>query len=156
MGEIEIVDVEPVRVMGTRRTGAYTDIPKLFMAIYQHAMANNVTLKGPAMFISHEMSEEEALKAQEEGNADLEVAFPVVGSAPETEEIKCYELPGGTMARMMYKGPYGNMGPTYGKLMAWLEENGKHVTGFFRELYHNDPSQVTEEELLTEILVPVE
>jgi len=36
-----------------------------------------------------------------------------------------------------------------------MAEHGKEVTGLIREAYLNDPSKVAEEELLTEILVPV-
>lgn len=157
MGEIEIAEVEPIKVIGMRKIGRYDEIPMLFKALYEHGMANNIQLTGPAIYISHEKSEEEAMKAMEEGNADLEAAFPVVGdSAVESDEIKFYELPGATMAKILYKGPYDQIGPTYNKIFAWLQENEKQIAGFFRECYLNDPNEVGLENALTEVQVPIE
>ena len=109
MEDIEIIEVESIKVLGLRRTGPYTDIPKLFMELYQHAMANGLKLGGPAYYISHESSEEEARKAQEEGNADIEVAFPIEGDAEDSGDIRCYELPGSRMVKLKFKGPYDQM-----------------------------------------------
>ncbi|MFW3145215.1 MAG: GyrI-like domain-containing protein [Thermoplasmatota archaeon] len=156
MGEIEIIEVESIKVIGIRKTGGYHEIPNLFMSLVHHAMANNIQLKGPAIFVSHERSEEEAMKAMAENNADLEAAFPIAGDiAPETDEIKCYELPGGTVAKMVHKGPYDSMGPAYSRLFAWMAENGKELKGDLRELYWNSPREVPPEELLTEIHAPI-
>ena len=63
MGEIEIADVEPERVIGIRKRGRYEELADMFMTLAQHAMANNLQLSGPAIFVSHEMNEEEALRA---------------------------------------------------------------------------------------------
>ncbi len=41
-------------------------------------------------------------------------------------------------------------------LEAWVKENGYRYTGPAREIYLNDPSQVPESELLTEVQFPVE
>ena len=139
-----------------RKIGRYDEIPLLFKALFEYGMANNIQLTGPAIFISHEMSEEEAMKAMEEGNADLEAAFPVVGdSAPESDEIKFYEIPGAKVAKLLYKGPYDQIGPSYNKVFAWLQENNKEIAGFFRECYLNDPQEVGLENALTEIQIPI-
>lgn len=157
MEEIEVIDVDTIKVIGMRKTGRYEEIPLLFKALYEHGMANKLELTGPAIYLSHEMTEAEAMKAMEEGNADLEAAFPVVGdSAPETYEIKFYELPAGKMAKLVYKGPYDKIGPAYNRIFAWLEENRKVPTGLFRECYVNDPNEVGLENAITEIMVPIE
>jgi len=44
---------------------------------------------------------------------------------------------------------------TYNEIFVWLAKHQKEVTGLIREAYLNDPSEVAEEELLTEIFVPV-
>ncbi|MGA1793069.1 MAG: GyrI-like domain-containing protein, partial [Thermoplasmatota archaeon] len=132
------------------------ELADMFMTLAQHAMANNIQLSGPAIFVSHEMNEEEALRAQEEGNADLEATFPYLGDqAPESSEIKAYELPGAKMAKLLYKGPYDQMGPTYSKLFNWIQDNGKTIDGLFRECYLNNPEEVGMENALTEIQVPI-
>ncbi|MGA1820859.1 MAG: GyrI-like domain-containing protein [Thermoplasmatota archaeon] len=156
MGEIKIEDVGPIRVIGMRKRGRYQEMAGMFVALVHHAMANNIQLTGPAIFVSHEMSEEEALKAQEEGSADLEATFPYLGDhAPEAEDIKAYELPGGKMAKLLYKGPYDQMSQTYRELFAWIQKNGKTVDGLIRECYLNNPEEVGMENALTEIQVPI-
>lgn len=156
MDEVSIVEVEAQTVLSMRKRGKYEEIPKMFAVVIPFVIENGLQIQGPPLFITREMSEEEALAADEAGNADLEVAVPISGKAEGTDEIKCCELPGGKMAKVLYKGPYKESKPAYEKLFAWLEENGKSITGPIRELYLNDPAQTAPEELLTEIYAPVE
>ena len=156
MGEIEVTEVGPMKVLGTEKVGRYDEMGVLFGEIYQHAMMNKIELTGPAISIVHEKNEEEAIKAMEEGNAHLEVAFPVVGdTAVESEKIKFYELPGATMAKLQFKGPYDQMSPAYEKLFKWIRDNNKQIVGLFRECYLNDPNEVGMENALTELMVPI-
>jgi len=103
----------------------------------------------------HEKSIEEALKADEAGNADIEVCVPIAERIPETDEIKCYELSGGKMAGVIHKGPYETSGSVYERLFAWLLENGLELNGPIREAYLNDPREVAPEEILTIIYAPI-
>ena len=96
------------------------------------------------------------MKAMEEKNADLEVVAPIARKAEGTDEIRCYQVPGGKMARIVHKGPYDACNPTYDKLFAWIGENGMKICGPIREMYLNDPREVGMEEALTEIHAPVE
>lgn len=105
-----VVEIGSIKVLGTRKVGKYEEIGSMFAEIYQHAMVNGIQLTGPAISLFHEKNEEEAIKAQQEGNAQLEAAFPVIGeTATESESIKFYELPGATMAKLVFKGPYDHM-----------------------------------------------
>ncbi len=119
-------------------------------------MEKGIQIQGPPIFVCHKMTTEEAVKAGKEGNADIEVAVPVSGKVEDSDEIKGYELPGGKMAKIVHKGPHQDCGPTYEMLFAWLEENGKKIVGPTREVYLNDPNEVPQEELLTEIYAPIE
>jgi len=157
MGEITVEEVGPMKVLGMKKVGRYDEMGPMFGEIYQHAMANNIELTGPAISVVHEKSEEEAIKAQQMGNAQIEAAFPVVGeNAVESEKIKYYELPGAKMAKLMFKGPYDQMSPAYTELLTWIGDNGKKIVGLFRECYINDPNEVGMENALTEIQVPIE
>ena len=69
--------------------------------------------------------------------------------------MNVYTLPGGRMARIVHLGPYEACEPTYLKLFAWIEERGMKITGPIREIYHNDPREVSPDEIMTEILAPV-
>lgn len=156
MSEVELVEVEPQRVIGMRRRGPYSQIGEMLGELAQYAVSSGVQLAGPPVYLSHEMSEEEAMAANEAGNADIEVTFPVIGQVEGTDKITVYELPGGTMAKTLHRGPYDTCTQTYRELFAWLEENGKQVTGPIREVYLNDPGEVEPKDILTEIYAPVD
>ena len=59
------------------------------------------------------------------------------------------------MAKIIHKGRYQDCAPTYEKLFNWLAENKKQIIGPTREVYLNDPSEVAEEDLITEIYAPI-
>jgi len=153
--EISIVNVKPQLVLGMRKKGPYQNIAVMIPQICQFAAQNGIQMIGPPLFICHETSPETAIKADKEGNADVEVAVPIAMRGEETEDIKCYKLPGAKMAKIIHKGPYREETATYQKLFAWLKENGKTVVGPMREVYLNDPHEVSEEELLIEIYAPI-
>ena len=155
MHEIEVVEEAPKLVAGMRRHGQYREIAKMLPALFEYVMSRGARIAGPPMFLWHERSVAEAIEADEAGRADIEVCVPIVSRIPETAEIKCYELPGGTMAKMVHKGPYESSGPAYEKLFAWIEENGKRLSGPVREDYLNDPRTVEPQEILTVIYAPI-
>jgi AraC family transcriptional regulator len=154
--EITIAEVEPHLVLVIRKRGRYEEIATMIPKVCQFADEKGIQILGPPIFVCHEMTHEEAMKANEEGNADVEIAVPVSEKIEGTDEIKCYELSGGKMAKIIHKGPYEDCGPTYDRLFAWLEENGKKIVAPIREVYLNDPREVPPEEILTEIHAPIE
>jgi len=52
---------------------------------------------------------------------------------------------------MMHKGPYNQVGATYGALAGWIAENRYGIVGPSEEVYLSDPGKTAPEELLTEI-----
>ncbi|MBN1195766.1 MAG: GyrI-like domain-containing protein [Methanomicrobiaceae archaeon] len=155
MEEITLIDVPEQTVLGLRKTGHYRLIPELIKELAMYAMGNTIPITGPPVFVMHENSPEAAMKADEEGTADVEVAFPAPPGTKPGPGMKVYTLPGGRMARTFHKGPYEECEPAYMALFAWLREQGLSITGPMREMYHNDPREVPPEEILTEILAPV-
>jgi AraC family transcriptional regulator len=155
MEEITIIDVPEQTVLGIRKTGHYRMIPELLSAIAIHATEQGIPILGPPVFVMHETTPEDALKADEEGTADVEVAFPVPEGTLPGPGMGVYTLPGGRMARTIHKGPYEASESTYLRLFAWLEKQGLAITGPMREIYINDPREILPEEILTEILAPV-
>ena len=154
--EIGIVEVQPQMVLGMRKKGKYEEIRMMLPEVWQFAVEGGIQIEGPPIFVFHEMTDEAAKKADAEGNADIEVAVPVSGKVEVTGEIECYELPGGKMAKIIHKGPYQELGFTYEKLLAWIEQGGKRLVGPTREVYLNDPRIVPPEELLTEMYALIE
>lgn len=155
MIEISVVDEKPQLVAGMRRRGHYKEIAVMLPALFEYAMSQAAIIAGPPQYLWHENSIEEAQKADEAGNADIEVCVPIVAKIPENNEIKCYILPGGKNAQIIHKGPYEACMPAYERLFTWLEENGLKLTGPLRESYMNDPREVAPEDILTIIHAPI-
>ena len=155
MDEITVIDVPPQKVIGMHKRGKYEIIAQMMPQMFQFAVSKGIQIRGPPVFVCHETTPEAAMKADAEGTADVELAIPIEGNIEETEEIKSYELPGGKMAKIVHKGAYKDAGLTYEKLFAWLGQNNKKITGPTREVYLNDPREVPETELLTEIYAPI-
>jgi AraC family transcriptional regulator len=156
MEEITVVEIKPQRVLGMRKRGKYEMIATMLPHLCEFAIGKGMRIQGLPIFVCHEMTAEKVMEADEAGTADVEVAIPVAGTVEETAEIKAYELPGGTMAKIVHKGPYEECGPTYEKLFAWLAAKGKTIVAPIREVYLNDPHEVPPEEILTEIYAPIE
>ena len=154
MGEITIVDVPEQKVMGMYRQGSYKELAEMIPELCEYADKNGAGICGSPIFICHE-SPEEAKRADKEGTANLEVAIPVSKKIEETNEIKYYELHGGKMLKIIHKGPYEDCGATYDKIFQWLKENRKELMGPTREVYINDPREISPEEILTEIYAPI-
>jgi AraC family transcriptional regulator len=155
MMEITIVEEKPQLVAGMRRRGHYKEIAKMLPALFEYVIGRGAIIAGPPLYLCHEKSVEEAQKADEAGNADIEVCVPIAEKIPESDDIKCYELSGGKNARIIHKGPYEACEPAYERLFAWLLENGLKLTGPIREAYLNDPREVAPEDILTAIYAPI-
>jgi AraC family transcriptional regulator len=154
MSEVVIENVEPQLVVGMRKRGTYAQIRPMLKSVRQYIKASGTQIAGPPAFICHE-TPKEVVRANLQHNADVEVVIPVSAQIEGNDEIACYELPGGSMARITHRGPYERSATAYKKLFAWIAENHKKVAGPTREVYLNDPKKVAAEELLTEIYAPV-
>jgi AraC family transcriptional regulator len=154
MSEVVITDVAPQLVVAMRKRGTYAQIRPMTLTLREYIAAAGADVVGPPAFICHE-TPKNVVKANLQRNADVEVIIPISKRVEEVEEITCYELAGGPMARIVHKGPYERSAQAYRKLFAWIAENHKKIAGPTREVYLNDPKKVSPEELLTEIYAPV-
>jgi AraC family transcriptional regulator len=154
MGEVSVTEVKPQVVVGMWKRGTYAEIGVMIAKVREYAEANGAEIQGRPTFICHERPKE-AMKANEEARADVEVVIPVTKPVQNADEITCYELPGGKMAKIVHKGPYEKSAAAYKKLFEWIAQNNKKVAGPTREVYLNDPRKVPPEEILTEIYAPI-
>lgn len=86
---------------------------------------------------------------------EMELCVPVNRVLESRGDIVAREVPGGLAAVTLHKGPYSTLEQAYDDLDAWIEENGYQYAGPAREVWLNDPSQVAEADLLTEVSFPV-
>ncbi|UCF12358.1 MAG: GyrI-like domain-containing protein [Thermoplasmatales archaeon] len=120
MDEITIVEVPTQKVIRMCKQGKYELIAQMLPKLYEFAASHGAEFTGPPVFVCHERTVDDVMKADQEGKADIEIAFPIIQEIEETEEIKCYELQGSTMAKIIHKGPYEKCAPTYEKLFLWI------------------------------------
>jgi len=91
-----------------------------------------------------------------EKDIDVEICEAVVAAGTETDDLKFKSFPSVEAACIFHKGPYENLGKSYGILINWLKDNKYEPADFFRESYidgcwnKDDPS-----DWLTEIQVPI-
>jgi len=91
-----------------------------------------------------------------ENDADIECAIPISGRITINDpalEIKTYQRC--TVLSYVHKGSYKQLYETYVYLYKYAEEKQLRVTVPNRELYFNDPATVSENELQTEIQIPI-
>jgi len=154
VSEVSLTEIPAHLVVGMRKRGTYAEIGEMIATVWRFAAGSGAQIQGRPTFICHE-TPKEAVKANEQANADVEVVVPVAKKVTGTDRVTCYELPGGQMARILHKGPCEKSAATYKKLFAWIAENQKRIVGPTREVYVNDPRKVPPEDILTEIYAPV-
>jgi AraC family transcriptional regulator len=89
------------------------------------------------------------------GEYEIVICMPVVPGATGGEGVELEEIPGGRVATTTHVGPYREVGNAYTALQKWMTDNGCRPAGMPREVYLNDPGEVPENELLTEVDWPV-
>lgn len=142
--EIKVVETKPFEIVSARGVIAIKDFDTLYDKMMRTLRDNNLTCHGGviAMYHSQEFDPE---------STDAEVGAIVAQKNNFSRTIQ-----GGTCAMAAHLGSYSNLGETYGAIVKWIEDNGYHIAGQPYEKYLNNPHEVPEEKLVTEIYFPVE
>jgi effector-binding domain-containing protein len=86
---------------------------------------------------------------------DISIGLPVAEAPEGRDDITVSEIPEGEYASCLHQGPYSEIGPAYDALSRWVTEQGREPSGPAYELYLNDPGELPEDELQTQILFPL-
>ncbi|MDV2481347.1 MerR family transcriptional regulator [Methanoculleus sp. Wushi-C6] len=150
-----IKEIPSLRALSRRERGVYQEaIPRLIGELCAYVYPADgrqpaARVAGPIMFVCHD-------EEYRETDADIEVAIPITGSVNlDGSAIEVRTLPGGRFVSVLHTGPYGGVGKAYERLFAYMGEHGLAPAGPSRELYLNDPAEVPEDELMTEVQFPV-
>jgi effector-binding domain-containing protein len=85
----------------------------------------------------------------------LEIGIPTESSVPAFEDMIQTELPAGRFLKTMHIGPYMKVGAAYNRILEYANTNTLELGDFSIERYLNDPKNVAQQELQTEVLVPI-
>ncbi|MDR7665703.1 GyrI-like domain-containing protein [Methanosarcina sp. Z-7115] len=150
-----IKEIPEMRIVSKREKGTFAvTIGKLIGEICAcvgspENQRNRVKVTGPIMFLYHD-------EEYKETDADIEIALPVSGRiVVEDPKMEIKTLPAVKVVSVIYRGPYPGVEAGYNRLFSYAEENSLEPFGPSRELYFNDPAEVPEEELMTEVQIQV-
>lgn len=146
----------PLRVIGKRGVGSYSETITILMKdlcsqiFSEENMRNGLKVTGPFMTIYHDCE-------YKEKDALMECAAPITGKVTTSDPaIGIHTLPGGKCLSLIHKGSYNGLHGAWSRIGMYLEERDFAITGPHREVYLNDPNIVPEDELLTELQIPVD
>lgn len=150
-----VKEIPEIRVVSKREKGTFAvTIGKLISEICTCVSSlenqrNRVKVTGPIMFLCHD-------EEYKETDADIEVAIPISGRISVEElQMEVKGLPAIKAVSAVYRGPYHGVETAYNRIFSFAEENNLEPFGPSRELYFNDPAEVPEEELMTEVQIQV-
>lgn len=147
--EVEILEVQPVEILyietGSRQDPG--DIANALAAAYQQIMAfiNEHGLETAAQPMA-------ITRAWDQQGYAFDAAIPVrVGGVVPEGEVRAGFSPSGRAVRVIHRGAYDRMMPTYEKLTAYMAAHGLREGKISWEQYISDPGVTPEDELVTHI-----
>jgi effector-binding domain-containing protein len=151
-----VKEIAPVRIVGKRGQGVYSETITRLMTdlcgqlFSEENVKNGLKIAGPFMTLYHDCE-------YKEKDADMECVVPISGRVSISDSsMKCRTLDGGKFLTLIYKGPYTGLHDAWTRIGAYADEREFSVMGPQREMYLNDPCIVKEDELLTELQIPID
>jgi effector-binding domain-containing protein len=147
--EVEIVEVEPLDILFLRNAAADSsnDLGSDLAADYREisAFMNENAIEMAAQPIA-------ITRIRPTGGFTVEAAIPVVlPDVLPNGHVVAGRSPAGRALRVVHRGPYDRMAPTYAKLAAWMAAHGLSEGHVSWEQYVSDPRETPPEALITHI-----
>lgn len=148
--DVEVKTIPAQQALVVRKTAKMSEISKAlgegFGTIVRHAQETGAQFAGPPFAMYPEAPSD---------SLTFFVAMPVAPGAKGGEGVEVQELPASEAATLVHKGPYSALPTSWQRLMGWVGEQGRQPGGTPREVYLSDPGEVAEEDLLTQLVVPL-
>jgi effector-binding domain-containing protein len=152
--DVELMNAEPEDILFIESGSSQdpVDIADSLATAYQEIMAfmfdNGIEMAAPPMTIT---------RAWDESGYSFDAAIPVVMQDVELSgNIQAGTSPSGPVVRVIHRGPYDQMRPTYEKLSAYMTARGLREGSVSWEQYISDPGDTEEENLVTHIYFQIE
>lgn len=130
--------------------GSYEKIPELMQELGQWIEDKGLEMTG-LVYGTYFNSPEDV----SEDKLQYEIGFGFKGSVMPEGKIGIKEIPEHTVLAAMHKGAYTEIGPVIHGVIEYAVNNNYDIVGPISEAYFNDPMVTHEEELLTEVRIPV-
>jgi effector-binding domain-containing protein len=136
----------------TRTTGMDSDeiggvMEEAFRAIGSFFERNGISPFGPPMALYHDWDGK---------RMEVDVGFPVGSeTAVSDDEVKSGHMPEGQALKALHRGSYINLRQTYEAMEEFIKQKGLKTKDIAWEVYVNDPDNTPEEDLQTEIYMPL-
>lgn len=152
--DVIVKDVPPRTVATARETvGDISEIGNRLRFLFEHVAhavhTHGWRVTGPPIALYHNP---EYTERDLDTEAGLLVDAPTTGNTPPPPNtpVAVRTLPGGTVASLVFRGPYDQVSVAYAALGAWIGANGYRITGPVCEMYLSMPD-ATSREAVTEL-----
>lgn len=150
--EVVIQDTAPFTYAYLECSGSYQQIPAKIAIFMQEFFKQNLMPAGN--FFGLYLNSPGQVKEEE---LQWRLGFPIASEAAVAAPLQKSEFKFSKIAVYLYVGPYEKVGDAYGKIFAFIDQNGYKATGPTMEKYLDmNPEAVKPEERKTEINLPVE
>lgn len=156
LNEPLVKEIPPLRIVGKKGVGSYSEtisrlMPELCSQLFsEENTKNGLKVTGPFMSLYHDCE-------YREKDATVECAAPVTGRVVISDSaMEVRTIPGGKCLSLIHTGPYSRLHEAWSRIGTYAEKQGFVANGPHRELYLNDPCSVSEEDLLTELQIPID
>ena len=147
----EVKEQPPQPTLSIRTRTSVEELPqvlgKAYGAIAQYLCGVGEEPAGPPFAAYYNMDMQDL---------EMEIGFPVSKKIAGSGSIQAGEMPPGKITTCVHIGPYSDCAPAYTALSEWVKANGYEATGVAYEMYLNDPSQTPPQELMTQIVFPLQ
>jgi effector-binding domain-containing protein len=149
---MEVIEkrIEEAKVAYIPYKGSYEEIPNLMQEVAQWVIDKGLQMTGRVYGTYYNSPEDVS-----EEDLQYEIGFSFTGNAEPEGKIGIKEIPEHSVLAAMHKGPYTEVGPVIHGVVDYAIKNGYEIVGPVTEVYLNDPMEVSDSELLTEVQFPV-
>jgi AraC family transcriptional regulator len=148
--EIRSKKIESMHIATISHVGPYGGSSRLYQEIMEWLRQKRLKIVGPPLGWFYDNPEEvPAHKLRSD------VGVPFEGEAKPEGKIKIKKTSLQEVLCTVHKGPYREVGPAYTALFQHAREKGYVPLGCPMEIYLNDPAKVEENDLLTEVQLPI-
>ena len=146
----EVATLDSMYIASLAKMGPYAQVGASVMELFTWLGKNKVTPVGGPFGIYYDNPA--TVKPE---STKYDICVPVPAKTKGDKMVKVKKFGPVLVARTLYVGPYGDVGPVYPKLAEWINSNNYEIVGPAHEFYINDPSKVSAESLKSVVAFPV-